>query len=134
MKLFVLVAAVIGPSLAWAGGDAWHVEVEGIRETASGELSIQLRTKEPFASLPRTCHEVTVRASFDWYWWQWWKPMNSQEHREALKMLREANVSHQVVLFGEMGEGFGLTNERCVLISRGLQKLEGAVYSFYKWP
>jgi hypothetical protein len=48
-------------------------------------------------------------------------------------MLREASVSRQVVLFGEMGEGFALTDEPCVL-SRGLQKLEGAVYSYYKWP
>jgi len=60
--------------------------------------------------------------------------MTSQEHREALKVLREASVSRKAMLFGEMGEGFGLTNEPCVLVSRGLQKLEGAVYSFYKWP
>ncbi len=60
--------------------------------------------------------------------------MTKMEHREALKLLQEASASKREIAFGEMGAGLEKGQEQCVLISKGLSYLDGAVYSFFKWP
>lgn len=128
-----------------AGGDSWSFYVNDIAE----QKECHILTLEPMidrfskpTEFPNSCKRVTVKACYDFPWWNGeTPPTHRSDHFQALGFLRHAKLTHDPIMFGEVGEGFKRVKaeDACTIESRGLKLSEDnkavwGVWSFYKWP
>lgn len=133
--LATALALLVGARSARAGGDAWPFEVLSIESCGDACRLVVLRPtgeSSPFAG----CARVQVNAQYRWPWWRWADvPMTEAEHWQAIGFVEHARLAHTPVMVGSMGQGFDrLAGDRCAAASRGLRIIDGAVFSFAKWP
>lgn len=132
----VMTMLALLASRAHGGGDAWLAEIQSFKLDSNGLLGISLRPVEVPSADVAGCRLLEMTVQYDWPRWPWAdRPTTAAEHWQAVGYLRHAFDSHSSVRVGSMGEGWAKAAQApCVVHSRGLRVVEGAVFSFYKWP
>lgn len=141
--LSLALSLLLGAAAHAADYRSWTFEVLEVTEIGRNAQTIRLRPDPPGARFPRSCETFVVHSAFDVDGWsQNGRRMVSFEgHREALKLLRQAQALHRIIRFGAIGYGFAAISEEspCEVASRALVVIseEGgaaAVYSVYQEP
>ena len=136
----ILVCAA--PALA-EGVATWTFEVVEFSQVGRDEHLIRLKPRPPGKKFPRSCETFIVRSRFDL---ESWSPAARDRfgrvgHERSLRLLQQAQVTHDIVRIGAIGLGFGSIPERprCEVTSHGLDlRIDRAgtsvVYSLYEEP
>jgi hypothetical protein len=121
----------------------WTFEVLEVSIADRDETLIRLRPRPPGRKFPRSCETFVVHAYFDL---ESWSPsgrrvVTREGHERSLRLLQQAQITHDIVRFGAVGRGFGAIAEsqKCEVASRGLQIVveddgTSAVYSVFTEP
>jgi hypothetical protein len=121
----------------------WTFEVIEISRAGRDEALIRLRPRPPGRKFPRSCETFVVHAHFDL---ETWSPssrrvVTREGHERSLRLLQQAQITHDIVRFGAVGRGFGAVAEsqKCEVASRGLQIVveddgTSVVYSVFREP
>ena len=136
----LLVSLAVSPEVSAEDNRSWSFEVVRLQEIDDRRTVIHLRPIPPGKRYPRSCKELVLHAEFDP------TKMTPEQrsflyrrgHDEAIRLLREADLTKKLVRIGSMDTGFGAIpgRPRCEVASRGLRVLsedEGgrAIYSFH---
>lgn len=144
--MLTLVALLLlpGAGVTHAGTAAnWSFEVVEISQADRGEALIRLRPRPRGRKFPRSCEFFVVHAHFDL---ETWSPsgrrvVTRDGHERALRLLKQAQATGDIVRLGAVGRGFGALADapKCEVASRGLQIViedDGTpvVYSVFEEP
>jgi hypothetical protein len=142
--LIVLLAVLLLPGTAPAGTAAsWSFEVLEISSTGPGAHRIRLLPRPPGRRFPKSCETLVVHSSFEL---ESWTPegrlkVTRDGHERSLRLMEQAQITHDIVRFGVVGHGLGAIGDRpkCEVASRGLLFIvdpDGtpAVYSVFEEP
>jgi hypothetical protein len=136
------ILACATPALA-DGAASWTFEVLDFSQVGDNEHLIRLKPSPPGKKFPRSCETFVVRARFaldDWSAAARGR-YGRIGHERSLRLLEQAQVTHDIVRIASIGLGFGSIPERprCEVMSHALQlRIDRAgtsvVYSLYEEP
>ena len=93
---------------------SWSFEVAELREVNERHTVIRLRPVPPGRRFPRSCRELVLHAGFDR---RQMTPrqrsfLDRRGHDEAIRVLREAELTNELVRLGSIDTGFGAMKDR----------------------
>jgi len=149
MEVWLRFAAALTLLLTCAGaahagnGGIWTFEVLEFSRIDRDEHLIRLLPRPAGKKFPQSCETFVVHARFDL---ETWSPagrhiLSREDHERSLRLLEQAQVTHDIIRFGAVRRGFGAIPEspRCEVASLALYLVvnrEGSaeVYSFFEEP
>jgi hypothetical protein len=139
-RYLTLLAFMVLPFAAVAGGGSWSVRVLELKKHSASVASITIAPLE-LGGPWHGCEKATIELAWDPepFGLRTWSPkrVNRETYRAALAMLSNAAGAPTPERFGQMGTGLVTSAKPCTFRSRGLAILEehgggNGVYSFHE--